>query len=59
LKKQLEAFKETWESFNPHQKNAFVKANKHEIAEILEGLEFEKEVAPQKEDETDDQPALS
>jgi ParB-like chromosome segregation protein Spo0J len=56
LKKQLEAFKETWDGLNPHQKNAFVKANKHEISEILEGLEFEEEVA---EEEAEVQPSLS
>ena len=57
LRKQLEAFKETWEGFNPHQKNAFVKANRHELAEILEGLEFEEEV--EEEEEADAQPSLS
>jgi len=56
LRKQLEAFKETWDGFNPHQKNAFIKAYKHEIAEILEGLEFEEELAEQ--EETADQPTL-
>jgi hypothetical protein len=57
LKKQLEAFKETWNGFNSHQKNAFVKANKHEIAEILEGLEFEEEI--EEEEKTEIQPSLS
>ena len=57
MKEELEAFKETWDGFNPHQKNAFVKAYKHEIAQILNGLEFEEEVAEQKE--TDDRPTLS
>jgi len=57
LKKELEAFKETWGGFNPHQKNAFVKANKHEIAEILEGLEFEEEI--EEEEKTEIQPSLS
>jgi hypothetical protein len=51
LKQQLDEFKETWDGFNPHQKNAFVKANKHEIAEILDGLELEEEVAEQEEEE--------
>ena len=57
LKKQLETFKATWGGFNSHQKNAFVKANKHEIAEILDGLEFEEEV--EEEEETEAQPSLS
>jgi len=60
LRAELEAFKETWDGFNPHQKNAFVKANRHEIAEILDGLEFEEGVAAQEEDETKETaPALS
>lgn len=58
LKEQLDAFKETWNGFNPYQKNAFVKTYRHEIAEILEGLEFED--AEEMEDETEETaPALS
>jgi hypothetical protein len=43
MRKKLEEFKQTWTEFNTYQKNAFVKAFKPEIAEIIEGLEFEEE----------------
>ena len=48
LKKQLEGFKESWDGFNPYQKNSFVKEYRHELAEILQGLEFEEEVSQSK-----------
>jgi hypothetical protein len=50
LKQQLDDFKQTWDGFNPYQKNSFVKAHKDEIAEILEGLEFE-EAAEMEQDQ--------
>jgi ParB-like chromosome segregation protein Spo0J len=59
MMEELEAFKQTWDGFNPHQKNAFVKANRHEITEILDGLEFEEQVAEQEEGEGEEEAQAS
>jgi hypothetical protein len=57
LKKQIDDFEAEWEELNGSQKRHFVKANQHELAELLEELEALEGMA--EEEEAEAQPSLS